>query len=719
MSGASLSFVGPASDETSEDRHARRLPSAKAGEFRADIQALRAVAVFLVVTYHFWPRLLPGGYVGVDVFFVISGFLITAHLRQRAEGRGLSLLSFYGRRIRRLLPASLLVLAVAAVGILALLPKSEWPINLSAILAGTFYVENWFLALNSTDYLSGSAAVENPVQHYWSLSTEEQLYLVWPLLILVTTAVVAKTGRRHLTLWVLAACTIASFIASVLWTASDPSVAYFAMPTRAWEFGAGALLTFLPERWMGRLPSWSAIGAVWAGLALVAASGLTFGDVVEFPGAIALVPVIGAVLVIAANQPRGAFSLQPLAELPPLQKVGDWSYAIYLWHWPLLILIPLALGDAARSNVGKLVIVSVAILLSWLTREYVEKPCIRFKRGARIGARVMPLDKLTLIAAGAGMLAVTLITLPPLTVTGAEAANQRDQLKTTLAEAPKCLGAGALTSGSCPPSTTSGSFVPGLLIAGKDQSALDSCQVAPHAPAHHCELGPTDGIPVALVGDSHASQWLLAVEAAANAYNWRVTTYLAGACPLFVPQSGHPQSTTRGCSQWQLETLGELIRTKYKYVIVAGQGWDAVEPTSRDPRTAEFRTIAESISTEYANAWNQLALAGSHVIVIADTPSPSLAGLGGVPTCVELRGQQGCRFPRDAAVASNESLTAALALAPSARMVDMTDLICPVAADCSPVVGSVLVWADGSHITKTYIQTLEPAFVKRIGHAAR
>lgn len=686
--------------------------------FRPDIQAMRAIAVVLVVIYHFWPTVLPGGYIGVDVFFVISGFLITAHLRQLAEGpRRLSLMGFYGRRIRRLLPASLLVLFLTGIGILLWVPRPHWPIDLGAVVASAFYVENWFLAATATDYLSGSVAASNPAQHYWSLSTEEQFYLVWPLLILIAGALVARTGNRRITFWLLAVITAASFVTSVVWTASDPSVAYFATPTRAWQFGMGALLTFLPSSWVRGLPPWLRIGAVWLGLALMVVSAFTYGGVAAFPGWIALVPVVGALLVIAADQPRGRLGLQPVAELAPVQRVGDWSYAIYLWHWPLLILIPIALGGIALGNAGKAAIVIATFVLAWLTREYVEKPFIRL--GSTPAARAAPkrLERSTLLGALAGMLAVALLAGPPLAVIDSESAAQREALAAAEETASPCFGAASLTSDSCPPTGSAGDFVPGLLIAGRDQSALDGCQVAPGSD-HHCEFGPADGTPVALVGDSHATQWLLAVEAAAEAYGWHVTTYLAGACPLFSPQPGLPRSTVRDCARWQEETLARLVHDRYDYVLVSSQAWEALEPMSNDPESASFHEIADLMGTQYAAAWNELAAAGSQVIVIADTPNPNLAGVGDIPACLGTHGASECTLPRDAALASNEPLAAGVQRSPAARTVDFTDVICPGAGDCPVVIGGVLVWSDGSHLTKTYVRTLERIFVERIGAAA-
>ncbi|MFC6344952.1 acyltransferase family protein, partial [Nocardioides hankookensis] len=215
--------------------------------FRPEIQGLRAVAVLLVIAYHLYPNRVPGGYVGVDVFFVLSGFLITSHLFREADSTShLSLVRFWGRRIRRLLPASLLVLAVSLVLTWVWVPQSMWEQTLRQIGASALYVENWALAAEAVDY---SAIGNEPtlVQHYWSLSVEEQFYLVWPLLVVAALLLVRRRGvaLRPVLTGVFGAVVLASFVYSVVITSHDTARAYFVTPTRAWEFGVGALVGLL------------------------------------------------------------------------------------------------------------------------------------------------------------------------------------------------------------------------------------------------------------------------------------------------------------------------------------------------------------------------------------------------------------------------------------------------------------------------------------------
>jgi len=279
--------------------------------FRPDIQGLRAIAVAMVVLYHLWPSLLPGGFAGVDVFFVISGYLITGHLWRgfAATGR-LSLADFWGRRARRLIPAAALVLAVTWIASWIILPASRLADTAQQILASALYFQNWQLARDSVDYLKSDAAA-SPIQHFWSLSVEEQFYLVWPLLFLLAALLTLKFGparrerARGAAAGFLTAALVAGSLAYSVWyTRQDPSAAYFVTTTRMWELGAGGLLALAPARISQVLGRQGWLG--WSGLVLVVASAFTLRGTMPFPGALALLPVGGAVALIAGGSAGAA-----------------------------------------------------------------------------------------------------------------------------------------------------------------------------------------------------------------------------------------------------------------------------------------------------------------------------------------------------------------------------------------------------------------------------
>ena len=325
---------------------------------RADIQALRAFAVLAVVLFHLWPGRVPGGFIGVDVFFVISGYLITSQLVRRRRTRGrIGLASFWAARARRLLPASLLVLAVSVVLVVLWAPDVLRAQYLQSIIASTLYVENWSLAFNQVDYL----AHDNPppiAQHYWSLSVEEQFYLIWPFVVIIGTLGFWQRLRRPVVGLVVAITTLGffSFVLNVWLTASGSPYAYFATPGRFWEFALGALVAVMAGPALGTATRWLAWLLGWGALIAVL---FIYGPQTAFPGFAAVIPTVATAVLIAAGPTTPEPFVARLIAARPVQWVGDLSYGIYLWHWPLIIIAPAVLGrpPALLENVGLLVAV--------------------------------------------------------------------------------------------------------------------------------------------------------------------------------------------------------------------------------------------------------------------------------------------------------------------------------------------------------------------------
>ncbi|WP_448005872.1 acyltransferase family protein [Agromyces bauzanensis] len=346
---------------------------------RPEIQALRAVAIGCVLLYHFWPAALPAGFVGVDVFFVVSGFLITGLLLRDAERHDrVRLRVFYVRRIRRILPAAMVVLTACAVATLLFVPRAEWSPFLQQILSSALYVENWHLARDSQ--MPARADLEStPVQHFWSLSVEEQFYLIWPLLIIGALWLATRSGRRRAQALaaVLVVTTVASFVHGTLLTLQDHNLAYFSTLARGWEFGVGGILALLPALEGARLRRTRA-AAGWAGLAAIAFAALMFTEGDRFPGTIALLPVLGTAAIIWAGMPRAALSLAPVAALPPVQWFGGISYSLYLWHWPIIMFTPYITGRPSQAPVMVLLLV-LSIAVADASKRWIEDP---FRRPA-------------------------------------------------------------------------------------------------------------------------------------------------------------------------------------------------------------------------------------------------------------------------------------------------------------------------------------------------
>ncbi|PUB24346.1 peptidoglycan/LPS O-acetylase OafA/YrhL [Promicromonospora sp. AC04] len=665
---------------------------------RVDIQALRTVAVLAVVLYHLWPNRLTGGYTGVDVFFVISGFLITSHIVRDAEMRSFSVTAFWARRLLRLLPASLLVLAVTAVGVWALAPMPLWTQWFREIAASTLYAQNWILAADTVDYMAAEN-VASPVQHYWSLSTEEQFYLVWPLLLALALGVgrYRRSGWRPTAVTTLALVTVLSAVTSMVWTSIDQPTAYLVTPTRAWEFGAGALLAFSPA-----LRVWRT-AAVWVGLVLIAVSAVAFTPGTPFPGMWAAVPVIGTALVIAGRtQNRATLGLMSVR---PVQFLGDVSYAIYLWHWPLIVLVPFWTGHSLRTF-DKVTILGATILLAWATRRWVEQPILTRRRKIRTWVTFTA-------AAVAGALVLAL------TLAGTYTATHRNENELRaaaglVADPQACFGAAArpLDGQACAAEDLPSGLTPPLDVAPADTPALfhDRCDGTSKTDAipKPCQVGDQDSpVRIALIGDSHAVQYSAMLDEIASRNGWALDGYSKGACPFSDVRREQDAVLHAACTEWVERATKMLIEGDYDLVLtsqVSGVAWSPPSGQSPDDY-AEGGLVS---------LWTSLADVGIRVAAIADVPRPQkgvldclLKASGDVSTA--------CRAPRTDAMLFDPQPGAVAQLArPDVTLIDMTDIYCDE-RECLPVIGGVPVYRDSNHLTNTFAGTLSPYFEAVLG----
>ncbi len=689
---------------------------------RTDIQALRALAVTLVFAYHLWPGRLPGGFVGVDVFFVISGFLITQHLLTKPPRRPTDVLAFWARRIRRLLPASLLVLAVSLFASRVLAPETQWATTARQVRSAALYVVNWRLAADAVDYSAADAAA-SPVQHFWSLSVEEQFYLVWPVLIGVTLLVATLLRRRPLATVrvVLGAVVAASLVFSVWTTAVDPARAYFVTPTRVWELGLGGLLAALllhrryTERSNQLRPRRARALAVWLGLGLIAVAAWTYSSDTPFPGWQAAVPVLGAVAVIGAGDPRGSGAPGALLALRPVQWLGGVSYAVYLWHWPLLVLLPGVSGSIGALD--RAAVVVVTLVLAALTKRYVEDP---WRRGRTRGRAV---DRRSFLAAGTAMAVIVALTGVQLTEVSRRQTAQDADVAAALAAAGPCFGAAALgDTGQCPPQDLD-TVVPALGQAPLDQydiehrfRADESCWASePRFELRTCSFGdPAGTVRVAVVGNSHAAQWMGALEDIASRRGWQLTTMVAHHCALAVtPQEFDAAETTRGCHDW-VSTVTDRVRDgSYDLVVMSNKIENRYPGLSRADAVPEFTDGYETVLRSWSGT-------RTPVVAIRDTPEPAIT-VGRVPECLEQHrddpaacGAPPTRWlpadPVEAAVRRVDD--------PRVRSVDLNDHLC-TEDFCPPVVGGVVVYSDFSHLTTTYVRTLAPYLDDTLVRAVR
>src|SRR5882757_2700299 len=365
-------ILAPGTARTRQPTHATT--SDRAASLRTDVEGLRAVAIILVVAFHAGVAGITGGFIGVDVFYVLSGYLITGLLvREIREKSRLNLLQFYARRMRRLLPASALVLIVSLMAAIALFAPQELNFAARGARASALYVSNVFFAATAGDYF-GPRVATNPMLHTWSLSVEEQFYVFWPLVILLGLQV--WKSMRGLTLAIIGLTAI-SLAASILLVKHYSTFAFYMLPSRVWEFGIGGLAMLLPRNPVSASRSFGPILS-WLGFALILASTVLISSAVAFPGWIALLPVMGTVLtlIVGAEQPRrGADAL--LANRV-IQWFGRHSYSWYLWHWPSLVIVAIVLPNTGFA--GKMGAVVASLILAALTHRFVENP-IRFHPG--------------------------------------------------------------------------------------------------------------------------------------------------------------------------------------------------------------------------------------------------------------------------------------------------------------------------------------------------
>ncbi len=675
---------------------------------RREIQGLRAVAVLLVVAFHLWPHRLPGGYVGVDVFFVISGFLITSHLlRELARTGTVGLAQFWARRIRRLIPAAYVVLVASAVGVLLWVPRLAWHQFFGEILAAALYVENWALALGAVDYLAADNQ-PSPAQHYWTLAAEEQFYLVWPLLVLLGVWLAVRLGRRRggraaprrAVLGVLGVVTLASLGYSLWITAHDPAWAYFVTPARAWEFGAGALLAFAPTV-SGRHAGRAVLG--WSALVVLVSCAVVLDQHTPMPGTAAIVVVLASMAVIWVADPPLEWSHSRLLTLRHVAYVGDLSYAVYLWHWPLIILLPYATGHPL-TTVDRISILLATLGLSVLTKRFVEDPV---RRAQRLGLR-RPRTTFA-YAAGAAVL-LTLVCLGPRVAVAQDQARAERTARSVAADAPPCFGAASLDprATGCPNPDLAATIVPTPASAAKDWPQLARCN-APMAadPLVPCRFGADRGtLPhIAVVGDSHARVLMSTVQRMVDTGQVTADMLVLGGCPWTTTPPDPADSTGRRCADFR-RRLDPLLRRTAK-------DYDAVLTTARISTLSGDR--AQQVAG-FSQAWSRVTRLGVPVVVVRDNPggttpeeNPNLC-LSEVAATETDR----CALDRTAVLDKRyDVLTAAARRTPGATAVDLTDFYCGVRT-CPVVIGGVDVYVDSNHVSVTYARTLAPYLFKRL-----
>ncbi|MFE0021105.1 acyltransferase family protein [Amycolatopsis sp. NPDC059021] len=648
-----------------------------ARKYRPELQGLRALAASLVVVYHVWLSRVSGG---VDVFFLISGFLITGQLF-RAAGRGrIAFRPLWGRMIKRLFPAALTVLvAVAGVGI-PLLPQDRWFQTIKEIFASAFYVENWRLAADSADYFAqhNTASV---VQHYWSLSIQGQFYVVWPLLVALV-AFLATRLRRSLrgTLFVTLAIVFAVSLAySVHLTAANQPLAYFDSFTRVWEFALGGLLALGIDAMS--LPRPARVLCGWLGVAGLAVCGIVLDVGSVFPGYAALWPTVAAGLVILAGATGSRWGADRILASRPFGYLGNLSYGLYLWHWPVLIFYLVARDRERVGLAGGAFVIGVSVLLAALTYHLVENPV----RASAIGVRT----RWGAYRFGLAALVPVVFVTGTWQVVGTKKADFSIDL-----DDPAHPGAQA-RSPEAPKPVTPSTVVPPMIAIPNDWGGIADAACVKSARDQDLEMctSKTTGTPakrIVAVGDSHVQQYLAALKPLAEQHNYQITFMLKGACPFSTTSDAMPGD--KGCTDWNAAAAQEILALRPDAVFTLA---------SRDVRAG----LTEQTPPGFVAQWRNLDRAGIPVVAVRDNPRFDFSPAA----CVESRGRKApeCSVRRDRLFAPIPPYRKAAGVPPNVSFLDFSGYFCGTL--CNPVVGNVLVYMDDNHVTATFMTTLSPA----------
>lgn len=665
---------------------ARPRPDGPAGghpAVRSDIQGLRGIAVLLVVLYHAGLPWLPGGYIGVDVFFVISGYLITGMLVREVQSNGrIDLPNFIARRARRLLPAALVLIGIVVAASVWIYPPLERADIVSAARAAALYVANLWFTARAVDYLGGDAAI-NPMLHMWSLGVEEQFYLLWPLLIgLAAYRTRGEAAARRVWRMTLVV-SLVSFAACVWMTRTSQPWAFFVTPFRAWEFGLGALAYLAGPRLQAAPAAWSQLAgwAGWAGAAAVVASAFALGHHTLFPGPWALLPAGGTAMVLlalGAHQPaRPGGMLRAALAFGPLARVGDVSYSWYLWHWPLIVMLPVLHPQAGPA--GMLAAVALSYLAAEASYRWVERP-FRVGHAARARPRL----------AVATALSATVVSAVALSVVHARTVDAPVSARQQLFIDAR--------------NDTPGRLAPGCHVRIRD-TAVTACDAGDKAAERV----------VVLLGDSHAQHWYPALDALGAEQGWRLVSMTKSACPwVDTPVSVELAGFRRPygeCEVWRKEAVARTLALAPAAVVLAsGSRYAGVDATQWE--AGARRTL------------KALEPSGATLVIVRDTPWPGF----NVPTCLaraEHRNadpERACTFAREAALAPGLPIhQAELRAAEGLSDLVSLDLLAHFCTDttCSPANAGTVRYSDHSHLSASYARRLAPAFQAALSRANR
>ena len=607
------------------------------------IQSLRALAAILVLIYH--ADYLPGGYIGVDIFYVISGYLITnLLLRELEETRRIQFMAFYARRFKRLLPASFVVVITTGIIGWILLPNSYRADLGRDLIAASTYISNFLFALWNADY-QNLGSTPSPFIHFWSLAVEEQFYLFWPILILIFFRMKGRTGVFYGVLTVA----LTSFLFSLYLTERSPVWSFYILPTRAWEMASGALILFASKRLREGLFNRPQLGLL--SIVLISISAFLFNETTSFPGTAALLPVIATTLLILSRENWPPF-LDALSRFPLTQWLGKISYPLYLWHWPVLVIPEISLSRALKPH-ELIAAILLILLLSELTNRFIEEP-LRYSSLAT--------KKIYIASLAATLLSVS-------------------------------LGIAISASYSSSITSSSGFTFDIDEVRSKPKNNLDGCHIHVGVTiAPKCEYGDTNSEKtIVLYGDSHAAQWLPALDIIGRQHGVRIVSLTKSACPSAeVIKEISSQYRVDDCQKFRNESVSRIKREKPDAVIMTGM--QPFTAPNSDVSSRDWWLKGEAIA--YSRIKNQTRFP----IYLTDTPLPQVD----IPTCVaEAKGDE-----------CDTSRPVSPEVAPGLIPINPTPWLCD--SSCPAVIDEIVVYRDKSHLTVAMSEYLAPFLAKEL-----
>ena len=714
--------------ETRADATPDDAPPAPPRGFRGDIQGLRAIAVLTVIAGHAGLSFLPGGFVGVDVFFVISGFLISDLLYREVDRDGrVSLGDFYARRARRILPAATLVTVVTVLASLLLVNVVDALDVVTDALWATFFAANVRFAAVGTDYFA-QEQLPSPLQHYWSLAVEEQFYVVWPLLLLALLWLVrrrAAPGTRSAdprrlprlpVFWLLVVVGVASFGYGVVHTHAHPEAAYFSTPARAWELAVGALAALVARAVATRLPAAGRGILAGGGLLTIVVACVGYDESVRFPGVAALLPVLGAAAVLVAGAGRHEREPLPLRALAvkPLRVVGDWSFSLYLWHWPLLVIPRLRSGESLSPG-ATLLAVAATFGLAALTYRFVETPfrsARRWPRPRALALYPVSVALVALVCLGGHLYGVSRTTGDGPAITVANSGLRDTKLR--VSDDPTVALVQASVVAARRHHAIPKDLHPTLADLRDDRPDVTGCNYTEAGLRTLCARGDTDADrTVVVLGDSHGLMWVPAVERIAQHSGWRAYYLVKPNCTaadVVVADSGgtDPWADCSDFRQWAFDQIADLHPD---LVIVSSTGSHAIATDDGPVRPGRAGRSA-ALREGFTATLERLVPLADRVVLLRDVPraedepGPCLteggADLGSCDfTPVGLRVQE-TDAAQDAAVATD------------VEVIDPTRWLC-WRDECPAVIGDYLPYRDRDHLTTDYAAELGDDLGRALG----